>query len=34
MGEAQLTGLTIRFLRDLAPDQAAAWAARAGGSAP
>lgn len=28
MGEAQLTGLTIRFLRDLAPDEAAAWARR------
>ncbi len=31
LGEAQLTGLTIRFLRDLAPDEAAAWAARVGG---
>lgn len=28
MGEAQLTGLTIRFLRDLAPDEAATWARR------
>jgi 3',5'-cyclic AMP phosphodiesterase CpdA len=31
LGEAQLTGLTIRFLRDLAPGEAAAWAARVGG---
>lgn len=33
MGEAQLTGLTIRFLRDLAPAEARAWASRLGGSA-
>jgi GTPase SAR1 family protein len=33
IGEAQLTSLTIRFLRDLAPDEAATWARRiAGGS--
>lgn len=31
LGEAQLTGLTIRFLRDLAPREAADWAARVGG---
>src|SRR6266571_1202429 len=28
LGEAQLTGLTIRFLRDLAPREGTAWAAR------
>ena len=28
LGEAELTGLTIRFLRDLAPDEAAEWARR------
>lgn len=32
LGEAELTGLTIRFLRDLAPDEAAAWAGRVAGS--
>ncbi len=32
MGEAQLTGLTIRFLRDLAPAEATAWAQRMAGS--
>jgi hypothetical protein len=34
LGEAQLTGLTIRFLRDLAPAESAAWAARVGGAGP
>jgi 3',5'-cyclic AMP phosphodiesterase CpdA len=34
MGEAELTGLTIRFLRDLAPDEAAAWARRIAGQRP
>jgi DNA repair exonuclease SbcCD nuclease subunit len=33
LGEAELTELTIRFLRDLAPDAAAAWAARVSGEA-
>jgi 3',5'-cyclic AMP phosphodiesterase CpdA len=28
LGEAQLTGLTIRFLRDLAPEAAEAWLSR------
>jgi hypothetical protein len=28
LGEAELTGLTIRFLRDVTPEAAAAWAAR------
>lgn len=31
LGEAELTGLTIRFLRDLAPDEATAWAHRIAG---
>ncbi|MGH4001197.1 MAG: hypothetical protein ACRDTJ_27490, partial [Pseudonocardiaceae bacterium] len=31
LGEAELTGLTIRFLRDLAPGEAAAWANRIAG---
>ena len=31
LGEAELTGLTIRFLRDLAADEATAWLARMGG---
>ncbi len=31
LGEAQLTGLTIRFLRDLAPREGTAWAARVAG---
>jgi hypothetical protein len=31
LGEAELTVLTIRFLRDLAPREAADWAARVGG---
>ena len=31
LGEAQLTGLTIRFLRDLAPKEGTAWAARVSG---
>lgn len=31
LGEAELTSLTIRFLRDLAPAEAAAWGARAAG---
>lgn len=34
LGEAQLTGLTIRFLRDLAPEEAAAWVARTAGGQP
>jgi hypothetical protein len=33
LGEAELSGLTIRFLRDLAPDAATAWAARVSGEA-
>jgi 3',5'-cyclic AMP phosphodiesterase CpdA len=33
LGEAQLTGLTIRFLRDLEPEAAVAWAAWVGGQA-
>jgi 3',5'-cyclic AMP phosphodiesterase CpdA len=31
LGEAEMTGLTIRFLRDLAPAEAAAWAGRKAG---
>jgi len=31
LGEAELTGLTIRFLRDLAPAEAAAWVTRVAG---
>lgn len=31
MGEAQLTGLTIRFLRDLAPMEATTWLSRMAG---
>jgi hypothetical protein len=31
LGEAELTGLTIRFLRDLAPAESAAWVARVAG---
>jgi hypothetical protein len=31
-GQAELTGLTARFLRDLAPDEATAWLARQAGS--
>jgi hypothetical protein len=31
LGEAQLTGLTIRFLRDLVPDEATAWLRRIAG---
>jgi 3',5'-cyclic AMP phosphodiesterase CpdA len=31
LGDAELTQLTIRFLRDLAPEQAAAWATRIAG---
>jgi hypothetical protein len=33
LGEAQLTGLTIRFLRDLAPGAAEAWVSRVSGAA-
>jgi 3',5'-cyclic AMP phosphodiesterase CpdA len=32
LGEAQLSGLTIRFLRDLAPDAAEAWLSRVSGA--
>jgi hypothetical protein len=34
LGEAQLTGLTIRFLHDLAPQEPAAWVARVAGGSP
>jgi hypothetical protein len=34
LGEAELTGLTIRFLRDLAPAEAAAWVTRVAGGRP
>lgn len=31
LGKAELTELTIRFLSDLAPDEAVAWVARVAG---
>jgi hypothetical protein len=34
LGDAQLTALTIRFLRDLAPDEAVRWAQQVAGGCP